>query len=272
LNLCERGELIGFLRKHGVEVDKGLGQHFLCSRPSVVAIVEAASGFPGVLEIGPGPGILTQSLSEKAEKMIAVEIDERMNAMLAVSAPKCEVRNQDALRANLPEIFAELPTPRVLVSNMPYYITGPLLNVFAASRSHFDRAVLMMQREVGFKIAAKAGKRERGALSVNLQTQFHIRHVRDVFAKEFLPPPKVDSIVLEFIPRHDEFDPEFYKLVKAGFSQPRKTMANNLANTLRMDRAIAIERIESVGLSASIRANELTEEDWLALYKVWTPQ
>jgi len=271
LNLQERGELIGFLRKHGVDPDKGLGQHFLCSQPIVSQILGFCGGNPGILEIGPGPGILTEKLSKSCEKMIAVEVDPRMLTMLKITAPTCEVVVGDALRVNLPEILATLPEPRLVVSNMPYYITGPLLEVFAKARGHFSRAVLMMQLEVGAKIVARPGKRERGALSINLQTQFNIRRLVDVPAKHFLPVPKVDSVVLEFIPRHEEFSEAFYKIVKAGCSQPRKTLANNLSNTLRLDRAEATAQIESIGLIPTIRANELTEANWLALEQAMAP-
>ena len=272
MNLQERGELIGFLRKHGVDPDKGLGQHFLCSQPIVSQILTACSGFSSVLEIGPGPGILTEGLSKTATDLVAVELDPRMLPMLKVTAPNCRVIQGDALRVNLPEILDGLPEPRLVVSNMPYYITGPLLEVFARARGHFSKAVLMMQLEVGNKIIARPGKRERGALSINLQTQFTIKRLMDVPAKHFLPPPKVDSVVLEFTPRFDEFSDQFFKIVKAGCSQPRKTLANNLTNTLRLDRVEVTAQIESIGLIPTIRGNELTEADWLALEKAMAPK
>jgi 16S rRNA (adenine1518-N6/adenine1519-N6)-dimethyltransferase len=262
MNLADRGELTGFLRKHGLSADKSLGQHFLCAPNVVRDIVSAAGSYKGCLEVGPGPGILTSFLVEKSQAMTAVEFDSRMVPLLADSAPNCEVLVGDALKVDLGEVLKQLPEPRALVSNMPYYITGPLLDRFAGVRSQYACAVLMMQREVGQKILAKPKDRERGALSVCLQAEFEISLVCKVPPGSFMPPPKVDSIVLKLIPRLEEVTSAFKKTVRAGFTQPRKTLINNFGATFRKERAEIAELVTGLGFEESVRAFELTEVEW----------
>jgi 16S rRNA (adenine1518-N6/adenine1519-N6)-dimethyltransferase len=197
--------------------------------------------------------------------MVAVEYDERMIPLLKDSSPTCEVIHGDALKVDLGEILAGLPEPRVLVSNMPYYITGPLLDRFAQVRSHYKCAVLMMQKEVGQKILAKPKERERGALSVCLQAEFEISLVCKVPPGSFMPPPKVDSLVLKLVPRVSAVSELFRKTVRAGFGQPRKTLINNFGATFRRPREEIAELVLAAGFPETARAFELTEADWEVL-------
>jgi len=263
VNLADRGELVGFLRKHGLKADKSLGQHFLCAPNIVQAIVSAAGSYKGCLEIGPGPGILTTFLAKKAEAMTAIEFDGRMLPLLADSAPSCTVVHADALKVDLEALIAPLPEPRVLVSNMPYYITGPLLAKFSDVRQHLSGLVLMMQKEVGDKIVALPGDRARGSLSVNIQSQFSVERVVKVPGGCFMPPPKVDSVVLKLVPRLEEFPEGYAKIVKAGFMQPRKTLMNNLGATFRQERSTVLPVLQENDLPETARAFELTEAQWI---------
>ncbi len=257
--------LRALLARHGLRAEKGLGQHFLVSGPVVDEIVGAVAGCRGVLEIGPGPGVLTQRLSTVVERTIALEVDPRMARVLGETAPAAEVRLGDALRVDLAAAVDELPRPAAIVSNMPYYITGPLLQRMNEVRLQIGRAVLMMQREVAGRVVAPAGSGERGSLSVFLQAGFAIERLIDVPASAFLPPPKVDSTVLVFTPRPDAFDPAFFRLVRAGFTQPRKTLANNLSASLRRPREELLDIFSSLALPDTVRAQELTEAQWVAL-------
>lgn len=224
----------------------------------VEAIVGEVADVAGVLEVGPGPGVLTQPLSA-GRRVIAYEVDPVAISALAESAPDAEIRHQDVLTVDLAPVLASLPSPRAIVSNMPYNITGPLLEAFAEQRAHVQKCVLMMQAEVGEKILAAPGDRLRGSVSVNLQAQFHIQRLCKAPAGCFFPPPKVDSIVLVITPRGDE-PPVDYRMVRAAFRQPRKTLANNL-RTAGWSREVVAE----VGLSPEIRPHQLTEANWLAL-------
>jgi 16S rRNA (adenine1518-N6/adenine1519-N6)-dimethyltransferase len=265
LNLAEKSELTGFLRKHGLKADKSLGQHFLCCPEVVFGIIDAAKPFSGCLEIGPGPGILTSYLDQEATKMVAIEFDPRMVKPLSYAAPTCEVLLADALKVDLESVLKMLPEPRALVSNMPYYITGPLLEKFATARHVFDVAVLMMQKEVGVKIAAPPGQRERGSLSVNLQTDFEITSIIEAPGSCFMPPPKVDSIVLKLVPRVNEVSPAFRKIVRGAFVQARKTLLNNLGTYLKRERGEVLAVILESGLIETSRAFELNETQWKTL-------
>ncbi len=257
------------LARHGLAPTKRFGQHFLVSTKVVQAIVQAAASPAGVLEVGPGPGVLTRPLSELSERLVALEVDAGFAAMLADTAPRAEVRRADALQVDLAAVLAELPEPRALVSNMPYNITGPLLTAFAGVRGLYARAVLMMQREVGVRVLAQPGSRERGSLSVFLQAQFQISKVVAAPRSAFLPPPKVESVVLLFEPKPTGLDEateeRFFRLVRAGFTQPRKTLHNNLVAGLRLEREEAARRIAAVGLEPSVRPHQLTMDAWYRL-------
>jgi 16S rRNA (adenine1518-N6/adenine1519-N6)-dimethyltransferase len=242
----------------------------VCSQPAVAAIEERLAHCKGILEIGPGPGVLTAPLSAHAEKMIALELDERMILALKESAPSAEVRKADALQTNLLSVLHELPEPRGLVSNLPYYITGPLLTRIAGARAGYSVAVLMMQKEVAERVLAAPKTSARGSLSVFLQLQFKIDKVIAVPAGSFVPPPKVDSTVLAFEPLPNPDDPWLFRVVRVGFTQPRKTLANNLTG-LQISRDHALLAIEALGLLPTARPQELTLEEWQALAGRLTP-
>jgi len=262
LDLTDPSALKAFLGRHGLSANKRLGQHFLCSSRVVEAIAARLSSCRGVLEIGPGPGVITTRVSEFAERTIAIELDDSMLDALSESAPKAEVRKADALKVDLTAMLDELPEPRGLVSNLPYYITGPLLTRIAEARSGYSKAILMMQKEVAERVLAPAKASERGSLSVYLQSQFQISKVVSVPAGAFLPPPKVDSMVLEFIPLAVERPAEFFRLVRLAFAQPRKTLANNLAAGFNVPRDQALEWIQGAGLGDLSRPQELELEAW----------
>jgi 16S rRNA (adenine1518-N6/adenine1519-N6)-dimethyltransferase len=265
LNLSDPKTLRAFLDRHGLIARKSLGQHFLCSASAVNAILARLGGFRGALEIGPGPGVLTGPLSEALETVIALEVDTQMISALAESAPGADVRRQDALKSDLVAILEELPAPRAIVSNLPYYITAPLITAITESLPHFEKAVLMMQKEVGERILAPAGDRRRGSLSVYLQTQYQMKKVANVPAGAFLPPPKVDSVILELTPFFaTHATPEFFAFVRLGFTQPRKTLVNNL--TSGEGRAKTEEALSKVGLSSTIRPHEVSLYEWGKLF------
>lgn len=271
MNLADPAVLKPFLAKHGLKAEKGLGQHFLASSEVVDTIVASLEGMAGILEIGPGPGVLTSPLSERCEKMIALELDSRMVGALKASAPKADVRQEDALRADLGAILSSLPEPRAVVSNLPYYITGPLLTKIAETRDLIAKAVLMMQKEVAERVLAGPKTPPRGSLSVFLQSQFDIRFLASAPASVFVPPPKVDSAVLELTPKVVNYDAgeeaTFFKLVRMGFAMPRKTLVNNLIAGFAMPRTLAEETIAAARLGPKSRPQELSETEWLTLLR-----
>lgn len=261
MNLARPEDLRAFLDHHGLSPKKGLGQHFLCSERVVKSIVLAA-GERSVLEIGPGPGILTQALAAE-HNVIALELDERMTIPLSESAPTAQIVFGDALTTDLRELMLQLKKPRAVVSNLPYYITGPLLERIAEVSDLWEVAVLMMQREVSRRIMAPVGDRDRGAVSVRMQAEFEIRRVVEVPPGAFIPPPKVESTVLALEPRGARMEPELVALVRAGFTQPRKTLSNNLASC-GYDRELVV----AAGLEPNIRPHQISLASWRRLFEV----
>lgn len=275
MNLADAASLKAFLGRHGLWASKGLGQHFLVSSKVVSAIVSSLADCYGILEIGPGPGVLTSPLSESAQRMVALELDARMIEALKESAPKAEVLQADALKSNLAEILETLHEPRGVVSNLPYYITGPLVTRIAEAREHYSKAVLMMQREVAERVLAGPKTSARGSLSVYLQLQFDIKLLCNAPAGAFLPPPKVDSTVLQLTPKHlpvakgDEA--ALFRLIRFAFAQPRKTLINNLVAGYKMEREAAVAVIAGCGLKVTARPQELPNEEWaLLLHQIQT--
>jgi 16S rRNA (adenine1518-N6/adenine1519-N6)-dimethyltransferase len=231
-------------------------------------IVESVGEVSSVLEIGPGPGVLTSALASKYQNVVALEIDERMISVLSESSPSADVRQIDALKSDLNDILRELSMERAIVSNLPYYITGPLLGRIEEARTEFSHAVLMMQKEVGERILAPPGDSKRGSLSVCLQYHFLITKVADAAPGCFWPPPKVKSIVLKFVPRDTEGlqSSAFPTFVRQGFQQPRKTLANNLSSVF--DKVSVSNAIVSLQLSETVRPHMLSEVDWLCLFDI----
>jgi 16S rRNA (adenine1518-N6/adenine1519-N6)-dimethyltransferase len=264
VNLTDPGELKALLLRHGLTPTKKWGQHFLVSTRVVDAILQEAEGFQSALEVGPGPGVLTLGLSTMLDTVIAMEVDPVAVSALSESAPLAHVMHEDALRVDLGPILLGLSEPRILVSNMPYNITGPLLTKFAQNRRHYSKAVLMMQREVGDRILAGKGNSDAGSLSIYLQSQFDIAKVCSAPPGAFFPPPKVDSVVLRFVPKETglgEREEEFFTFVRKGFSMPRKTLYNNLRAFL------SEERIARAGFAATVRPHQLGVEEWIHLFQ-----
>jgi 16S rRNA (adenine1518-N6/adenine1519-N6)-dimethyltransferase len=265
VNLTDTKILKALLERHGLTPTKKFGQHFLVSQPVVDKIILAALADPvpaSILEVGPGPGVLTRPLSEAVSKLVAYEVDEIAVSALNESAPLAEVRGTDFLSVDLYEEMAGWSRDVAIVSNMPYNITGPLLTSFTRLRPLVSRAVLMMQLEVGQKILSKPGDRAMGSISVFLQSRWEISKVCDAPSGAFFPPPKVQSIVLQFVPK-----PEFHNeskhesVVRQGFSQPRKTLVNNLRGTYPMISEVLI----AMNIDVQIRPHQLSLDQWFSL-------
>lgn len=244
---------------------KSLGQHFLVSEAHVRRIVDRAEGLAGVLEIGPGPATLTPGLCEAVGQVVAVDVDARTVPILAEAAPCAEVLIADVLALDVRALLARLPSPRGIVSNMPYGITGPLLEVVFECADLVQKAVLMMQLEVAERVLARPGTSARGALSVVAQAWFETELVARVPAGAFSPPPKVESAVLELRPRADRPSDGFRELVRQGFRQPRKTLAGNLGWPTEQ----AEIRLAEAGLPPKVRPHQLTGEQWQKLARHW---
>ena len=208
------------------------GQHFLSRKSILDRIAEAACGdrVPRVVEIGPGKGALTESLLERADKVVAIEVDPHLVHYLhqkfrdPIEQGKLEVIEGDVLKTNF--------EGAVIVGNLPYYITSPILEKVFSLHDHWTRAVFMMQSEVAERLAAKPGTRDFGYLSVQTQVHAQPEILFAVPRDAFRPPPKVDSTVVRLERRaHPEIDDpaSFLKFASLCFRHKRKTLRNNLA-------------------------------------------
>jgi len=249
---------------------KSLGQHWLDDQTALEAICAAAELQPDdvVLEIGPGAGALTALLAQKAGRVVAVELDERLAAELTarVRADNLQVVLQDILTFD----FTSLPAGYKVVANIPYYLTGKLLRVLSQTPNPPGAAVLLVQKEVAERVAAAPGA--MSILSITVQFYWQANLGRLVEAKLFTPPPKVDSQILILQRRQQPlFDdvepPEFFRIVKAGFAQPRKTLLNNLSAGLHYGRDEAQALCDRASLDSRRRPQTLSLEEWHQLYR-----
>lgn len=250
---------------------KALGQHWLISENATTKITGAAAHAKSIIEIGPGFGALTFHLAAAAETLLAIEADEKLVEYLQQEYPNAEFIHQDVLKSDLPALLQQIPKPRGIVSNLPYNISTKILGMIGEAQPHLDFAVLMMQREVAERIMAPVADRHRGSLSVFLQSQFKIHRLFGVPPGAFYPPPKVNSTVLRLDAIPATLDEQTLKLVRAGFKHPRKTILNNLSESLAMEKSAIEQALNASGINPSTRPHEIENDGWSAISAQLTP-
>src|SRR2546421_7336371 len=274
MNVADPRALREVLRRHGVRAATSLGQRFLVDRGVPAAIVDAAKLPPDdeVLEVGPGPGVLTAALASRVRSVTAVEVDPRMVALLGETlAEHTNVRiiQADALKVDLLAL-APRPITRI-VANLPYQITTPLLERFLADDRRPPLIVVLVQHEVARRMAATArDARERGYLSVFTQSFAEPRIVRRVPARAFRPAPRVDSAVVAlrtrrrpaFAPLDQEL---FLRLVSDAFRHRRKQVRSALGHEAGLDRERATAVLAASGIAPDRRPETLSLDEWVAL-------
>lgn len=273
------------LRQFGFKPKKSLGQHFLIDEAVLECILSAAELSPGdiVVEVGPGLGILTEGLAKQRAKVIAVELDSRLVALLKkrlaafpdvkiVRADILEVAPRELLQDNLPA--SELGRGYKVIANLPYYITSPVLSHFLETQPQPSKMVVMVQKEVGEAIAATPGKMR--LLSVKAQFYSQPVIIAYVPAASFYPPPKVDSVILRLDvysqPPIEVSDVAgFFDIVMRGFGAPRKQLRNSLAHSLGMPPSQVASLLGKAGIEAKRRAETLSLKEWRELWKTFAP-
>src|SRR5438094_2698738 len=274
MNVADPRALRELLRRHDIRAATSLGQRFLVDRGVLAAIVDAAelSADDEVLEIGPGPGVLTAALAARVRSVTAVEVDPRMVALLGETlAENTNVRivQADALKVDLLAL-APRPITRI-VANLPYQITTPLLERFLADGRRPALIVVLVQQEVARRMAATArSARERGYLSVFTQSFADPRILRRVPARAFRPVPRVDSAIVALRTRPEPaFTPlgqePFLRLVSDAFRHRRKQMRSALGHEAGLDRERATDALRRSGVAPERRPETLTLDEWVAL-------
>ena len=259
------------LKRYGLRADKKLGQNFLQDPFALEEIVSAAQTEPNdtVLEVGPGLGSLTRYLAASARQVIAVELDSDLIPPLqAVTSPyhNITIIHGDILKISPKELVHE---PNYLVvANIPYYITSAIIRHLLESENKPRRIVLTIQKEVADRICAQPG--DMSLLALSVQVYGHPRIEKRIPAGAFFPPPKVDSAVLSInidpSPRiKNELLDTFFRLIKAGFSQKRKTLRNSLSSGLHISTAASEELLTKTGIDPMRRAETLSIEEWQSL-------
>ena len=263
-------------KRFDIKMSKKLGQNFLIKRGIVDEIVHAAeltSGEP-VLEVGPGIGTLTQGLAQSGADVTAIELDRRLLEVLdttLASYDNVRIVHGDVLKLDVPSIMNHKPFK--VVANLPYYITTPIIMSLLESKLPIERLVVMVQKEVALRMVAKPGTKDYGALSVAVQYYTEPDIVLDVPPKSFLPAPAVTSSVIRCVlrdkPPVDVIDEKlFFRVVKAGFAQRRKTFSNTMKTT-----GLSKDRIEVLLAKANIdgqrRGETFTLQEFADVANAW---
>ena len=265
--ICKRFDII---------MSKKLGQNFLIKRGIVDEIVHAAELTVGepVLEVGPGIGTLTQGLAQSGADVTAIELDRRLLEVLdttLASYDNVRIIHGDVLKLDVPTIMNHKPFK--VVANLPYYITTPIIMSLLESKLPIERLVVMVQKEVALRMIAKPGTKDYGALSVAVQYYTEPDIVLDVPPKSFLPAPAVTSSVIRCVlrdkPPVDVIDEKlFFRVVKAGFAQRRKTFSNTMKTT-----GLTRDRIEELLAKANIdgqrRGETFTLQEFADVANAW---
>ena len=262
------------LGRYGLRPRKALGQHFLVDQSVLRRIAEAADlrEDEAVIEVGPGPGFLTGELLPRVGRVIAVEKDERMAELLGselLPHPRLTVVAADILSIAPGELLAGTGGPKEykVVANLPYYAAAPILRHFLEAEVKPKLLVVLLQKEVAESVVASPGG--MSILSVAMQLYAVPRLVGLVPAESFYPPPKVESAIIRLDVLGEPavaVEPErFFTVVRAGFSAPRKQIANSLAKGLGVERPQVAGALEAAGVSGQRRAETLSLEEWAAL-------
>ncbi len=279
INVCDIQVMKPLLAQHGFHFSKAKGQNFLISRwvPERIAEEAGVDETAGVLEIGPGIGPLTQQLALRAGKVCAVEVDERLKPILALTVGEfsnTEILWSDILKQNIPALVQEkFPGLRPMAcANLPYYITSPILTALLEAEC-FRSVTVMVQKEVAQRIAAQPGSPDYSAFSIFCQYYAQPEILFDVPAGCFLPQPKVTSAVITLKVREEKPwdipEPEiFFRAVRASFAMRRKKLQNGLASGFpQLGKAGAAEVIAAAGLPENVRGETLGIPEFARLSK-----
>lgn len=268
-------EIKDILARNSFRFNKKFGQNFITDTNLLDAIIADAgiTAEDTVLEIGPGAGTLTARLAAAAKKVIAYEIDENLRPVLAetlANHPSAEVVFKDVAKVTDEEIREKTGGRYKLVANLPYYITTPVIMRFIECDDKPRSITVMVQKEVGDRLVAKAGSAEYGAITAAVRLEGEARITRVVSRKMFYPVPNVDSCVVTVTMNGAYADADkakVKKLIRAAFAMRRKTLANNLATSFGISKEDAAKAIEAAGFSATARGETLSADDFVRLSK-----
>lgn len=279
MELTNIGTVRDILHRHGFSFSKGLGQNFLVNPevcPKIAEMGNACEGY-GILEIGTGIGVLTKELALRADKVSAVEIDDRLMPVLAETLGEFDnikIYNEDVMKADLAKIISEdfSGLRAAVCANLPYYITSPVIMMLLESRLPIDSITVMVQKEAAQRLCAEVGSRDSGAITVGVNYYGSVKKLFGVSRGSFMPSPKVDSAVIRIdldkkTSLSEDEEKFFFRMVKAGFSQRRKTFANSVSSILGIPKTDIYGVLSESGISEAVRTEALTMDELIELSK-----
>jgi len=277
LALTDRAYLRDLLLRYGFTFSKAMGQNFLINPSVCPRMAEQGGATPGcgVLEIGPGVGVLTAELARRADKVVCIELDTRLKPILAETLEEfdnVEIIMGDVMEVDLAGIIADrfAGMPVSVCANLPYYITTPILMRLLEARLPVEAVTVMVQKEAAQRLCAAPGERECGAISAAIAYYSEPKQLFSVSAGSFMPAPNVDSAVIRLdirkappvYPKDEAF---MFTVVRGAFAQRRKTVCNALSAALGLPKATIADCLTQCALDVNIRAERLTLPQLAAL-------
>lgn len=282
-NLSNISVIRDVLSRHGFSFSKGLGQNFLINPTVCPRMAEMGNAQPGwgMIEIGAGVGVLTAELAQRADKVVCIEIDSRLLPILDETLAEYDnikIVNQDVLKVDLHKLIAEeFPNmPVAVCANLPYYITSPIIMNLLESRLPISSLTVMVQKEAAQRICAMPGSREVGAVSIAVRYYCEPKVLFQVSRGSFMPAPDVDSTVIRLDIRKQptvdvKREEDFFRVVKAAFSQRRKTLSNTLSSGLSMNKTQIAELLERAGVASNLRVEQLSMQQFADIANALNP-
>ena len=272
-NLSDISVIREVMEKHGFNFSKALGQNFLinpsvCPRMAEYALTEENMG---AVEIGAGVGVLTAELAKRAKKVVSIELDNRLLPVLNETLSdfdNVEVINADVMKVDLHKLIEEkFPNMKVVIcANLPYYITSPIITMLLESRLPIESITVMIQKEAADRLCAGVGSRNSGAITVCTEYYAETQQLFNVSRGSFMPAPNVDSTVIRLTVRKEppvkvSDEKKFFKMVKAAFSQRRKTAVNSISSGMGIPKQQIIDALHASSLQENVRAEKLSMEE-----------
>lgn len=275
-NLTNINTVKDLLDRHGFTFSKALGQNFIVNPsicPKIAEAGNAKKGF-GIIEIGTGIGVLTHELAKRADKVAAVEVDNRLMPILAETLSEHDnitIINADVLKTDLKKVIEDNfnGLEAAVCANLPYYITSPVIMHLLESRLPIKSVTVMVQKEAGQRLCAEMGSRECGAVTAAVNYYAKANYLFSVGRGSFMPSPNIDSCVirldiLERPPVEVSDEKFFFNVVRGGFSQRRKNLANSLSSSLKSPKDKVISALKRAGIAENVRPEQLTLEEFAA--------
>lgn len=273
-NLADISVIKDILTRHGFTFSKAKGQNFLINRSVSPRMASLCIDKPGcgVIEVGPGIGVLTRELAKTAQKVVAVELDSRLMPILDETLSGFDnvtVLNDDILKIDIKSLIKEQfnNMPVSVCANLPYYITSPIIMSLLEQRLDIEKITVMVQKEAADRICAKPGTRQSGAITCAVHYYAQPQFLFKVSPGSFMPAPKVDSAVISLNIRKNPpvnvYDEKFFfNIIKSAFSQRRKTVANSISSVLQIQKDDVLSALNNCGINPAVRAEQLTLEQF----------